>query len=278
MMNRRVRQFWIPIMVSLGGSTGSLMILQKIIHPSEAPWKHAGVPFMPYLLWAVALPLVGAATGYLSRRAGSSRGARILAALSPSILMVPVWLFILMASHRPIQWANFFFGASFWIVVPGAALIAGAWPFLRPQDSGFQEPVNTRTKTFWLPALVSLGSSMAVLAISSAVGSRSFFLSRNLTNHVVYLPWILLLPVCGALGAYLSYRAGGLPSVRLAAGMFPAIAMLTLQSLLVFTGMIVLAKPALGHALRGLTFGIVIPAAALLLGTLPFLKVRKLGT
>jgi hypothetical protein len=278
MMNRRIQQFWIPIIVSLGGSMGLLMILQKIISPFQMPWKHAGVPVMPYLLWAVALPFIGAATGYLSQRAGSSRAAGIIAALSPSILMLPVWLFILMASHRPIQWGNFFFGASFWIVVPGAALFTGAWPFLRPQGGGFRGTINTRTKTFWLPALVSLGSSMVVLAISSVIGSRSFFLSRDLTNYVVYLPWILLLPACGALGAYLSYRAGGRLSARLAAGMFPAIAMLTLLLILTLTGIIVLAKPELGHALRGLTFGIVIPASALLIGTLPFLRVRKLNT
>jgi len=106
-MNSRTKQLWLPGLLSLAASMGWLMILQKVISPAQTPWKHAGVPVLPYLLWALALPLIGAASGYLAHRAGSSRPGRFAAVLVPAIVMSAVWLFILAGSHHPVQWTNF---------------------------------------------------------------------------------------------------------------------------------------------------------------------------
>ena len=141
-MNSRTKRFWLPAAVSLAGSMGLLMILQKILTPLQMPWKHAGVPVLPYLLWLITLPLTGAAAGYLSSRFNGNRAWSIAAVLFPSILMTPIWLLILLfGAHHLVQWENFLFGVSLWIIVPGAALLVGAWRFVAgcPTSRGLRD-------------------------------------------------------------------------------------------------------------------------------------------
>jgi len=273
MMNSRTKQIWLPGLVSLAGSMGWMMVLQKFVSPVQMPFKHAGVPILPYLLWTITLPLVGVASGSVSHRVGSSRRAGLVAVLFPSIVMAPIWLLILLGSHHPIQWGNFCFGVLFWVIVPGVALLAGAWPFLKTRGlQNADEPINFRTKTFWLPALASLTASMVILMISTLIGLNPFFLARGLSNQMVYLPWLFMLPLCGASGAYLSRRAGGSPTIRLATGLFPAIAMLALGSFLVLTRLVIFAQPQMIRATIALIIGVILPATALLIGTLPFIR------
>ena len=66
--------------------------------------------------------------------------------------------------------------------------------------------MNTRTRTFWLPALVSLTAAMAGLTISTLGGLEPLFVARGWATDVVYVPWLLMLPLCGAAGAYLLPR------------------------------------------------------------------------
>ena len=197
-------------------------------------------------------------------------------------MLFGLWLIILAillarGTERPIQWGNFCFGLLLWVVVPGIALLVGAWPFLRTQRrQDAQDLLNRRTRTVWLPGLASLGASMAVLMVSSRAGLHPFFLARGLANQVVYLPWLLLLPACGAAGAYCSSRAGGERPARVAAGLFPAIILLALGSFLTLARLVVLAQPRWFHAALAVILGVVVPGVALLLGTLPFLKTAKL--
>ena len=277
MTNSRTKQIWLPGLVSLAGSMGWMMVLQKIVLPLQMPFKHAGVPILPYFLWAVTLPFIGVASGYVSHRARSSRRSGLVAVLFPSILMAPIWLLILFASHHPTQWENFCFGVLFWVIVPGVALLAGAWPFLKTRGLNADEPINFRTKTFWLPALASLTASMVVLMISTLIGLNPFFLARGLSNQVVYLPWLFVLPLCGATGAYLSRRAGGRRTIRLVTGLFPAIAMLVLGSFLVLTRVIIFTQPQALRAVIAFIIGVILPATALLIGTLPFMRQLTVG-
>ncbi len=282
MMNRRSQLIWFPSLVTLALSMGCLMILQESSVQPQMPWNHAGAPLMPYLLWIVALPLIGAVSGYLSGRAEGPRAARFLAVLFPSVVMFGLWLIILAilmarGSEQPIQWENFGFGLLLWVVVPGLALLLGAWPFLGMQ--GRKDPqhlLNHRTKTVWLPGLASLAASMAVLMVSTRAGLHPFFLARGLTNQVIYLPWLLLLPACGAAGAYLSGRGGGERPARAAAGLFPAISLLALGSFLTLARVVVFVEPRWFHTSLAVILGGVVPGVALLLGTLPFLKTAKL--
>ena len=89
---------------------------------------------------------------------------------------------------------------------------AGNWEKLRwGIASAKQEAMmHERVKQIWVPGLVTLLSSYIVLALLQWVGTRP------LTSHpgeprgvVFYVPWLLILPLIGAAGAYMSRRAQG---------------------------------------------------------------------
>jgi cation transport ATPase len=135
-----------------------------------------------------------------------------------------------------------------------------------------EKMMNNRTRTLWVPGLVSLTAAMACLAISTLVGLQPRFEARGLATGVVYLPWLLALPLCGAAGAYLSRRAGGERPARLAAGLFPVIALAMLIGFLVLIGKFVLAKPEWLYFSVAALLGAILPSMALWLGAMPFLK------
>lgn len=135
-------------------------------------------------------------------------------------------------------------------------------------------PMNRRTKTFWLPAILSLlGASLLLMALE-----RLGFQPRSLWLHgfamSIYWQWLAILPLFGALGAFLSQRAKGSISARLAAALAPASAMLVVLSLILPWGLAVDGF----HFFRlvafgvGLTNWVAIPAIALFVGAAPFLK------
>lgn len=134
--------------------------------------------------------------------------------------------------------------------------------------------MNDRTRHFWLPGLVSLTSAMILLAIPIAISMQPRFLGRS-PLEMVLLPWLLVLPLCGASGAYLSRRGGGNPRARLVAGLFPTIALLTLGSILVITRLLTFAHPEWWYGSVALAVGIIFPSVFLLIGAAPFLKPAK---
>lgn len=271
-MNRRSKQFWIPAALSLGGSTGLLMALQRFLAPMQAPWKHAGVPVLPYLLWIIALPFLGGLAGYVSARAGSTAKSRLVAVLFPSLFMLAVWLCILVfGARRPLQWSSFLFGLTLWAIIPAACLAIGN-RLISTQKTLWNWSHQTRLQRFWLPALASVCLSLGILAGSSVLGQSSYFLKHGWSNQAVYLPWLVLSPLCGAAGAYLSRRAGGPRWLRLVAGLFPGIAMLALGVALTLSGKMVFAAPHARTVLRACMASVVVPSLALLLGTMPFLR------
>jgi hypothetical protein len=131
--------------------------------------------------------------------------------------------------------------------------------------------MNARTKQLWLPGLVSLTSAMILLAPLITISMQPRFLGRS-PLVMVLLPWLALLPLCGAAGAYLSRRGGGDQRARLVAGLFPTIALLTLGSILVVTRLVTFAHPGWWYGSLALALGIILPSASLLVGTLPFLR------
>jgi len=144
--------------------------------------------------------------------------------------------------------------------------------------------MNRRTKTLWLPGLISLTAAMVFLTISELVSLQPRFLapgffaavhtSTTSTNLplVAYLPWLGLLPFCGAAGAFLSGRPGGQRPARLAAGLFPWIALFSLVVFLTLIGQIVPFKHEWFGFVTELLLVSVPPAIALLFGVIPFLK------
>ncbi len=277
-MNNRTKTLWLPALASLTGSMLWRLILQRSFPQSQSLLNHAGLPLTYQLLWLATLPLFGALSAYLSSRAGGDRLTGLTAALSPSFVMIPLWLAlaIRMSHPSPRQWFGLLCGVLNWIVAPGIALSLGAWSLLSTRTKrNINTRVNTRTKTFWVPALVSLTAAMACLTISTLGGLEPRFIARGWATYVVYISWLMSLPLCGAAGAYLSRRAGGERLALLAAALFPVVALTSLVGFLTVIGKFVYAKPQWVYFSIAVLFGSILPGMALLLGAAPFTKTSR---
>lgn len=139
--------------------------------------------------------------------------------------------------------------------------------------------MNKRTKQLWLPAMVSLAISEGVLLVVTVVVGRDLRISM-MGPKVTYIPWLISLVIAGAVGAHLSRRGGSGWRTLLAASLFPAYIglgfVLAGIAITLITGVRVFARPQWLYASRALGVGVLIPAIALLLGSLPF--VRQKGT
>ena len=107
---------------------------------------------------------------------------------------------------------------------------AGDWQVLQRkiESSRKKEPsMPNRVMQFWIPAFVTLLLSMACLALIQIFGPSPWFAPAiNGWRFVapvglVYIPWVFTLPFIGALGAYLSNRAGGRARAVFSATIFP---------------------------------------------------------
>jgi hypothetical protein len=136
-----------------------------------------------------------------------------------------------------------------------------------------QEPffMNNRSRSFWLPALVTFFS----MQISWAILVRTSLYER-MSSSSVHPLFVFLgaLPFFGALGAYLSRRGGGNRVVRMAVGVFPSVAMFCLMALIFPVGLLVDQPSVSAHWARiciSILIAAVVSGLALLVGTLPFL-------
>lgn len=142
--------------------------------------------------------------------------------------------------------------------------------------------MNERTKHFWLPGLATLTASMLWLMMLQHLNWNServpFHAHPLLTP---YLIWLFTQPLFGAAGAYLSRRAGGGRVTRLAAGIFPSLAMLGLLVFVALTALFVERNPFVwkhpGYFALIVFPWAVFPAIALLVGVVPFLKMTKIA-
>jgi hypothetical protein len=140
-MKKRVHQLWIPGFLSLTLSTVFLMTLQKNgFQPRIVSWSGPGT-ILFYVPWLLSLPFIGALGAYLSTRAGGSRGTVLLASVFPVLALTAAFLLMF-----PIGWiieriigsqVDFSVVATAllmngigWLLVPGAALLAGGLPIL----------------------------------------------------------------------------------------------------------------------------------------------------
>lgn len=132
--------------------------------------------------------------------------------------------------------------------------------------------MNHRTRSLWLPALITLfGASVSLAAAQlSHVQPRLVWIGGWAIT--LYWQWLATLPVLGAAGAYLSQRSEGEIRARLAAGLSPALIMLIVMTLILPWALAIDGF----HFFRLIGFGlglinwVVIPATALLIGMLPF--------
>jgi hypothetical protein len=85
-----------------------------------------------------------------------------------------------------------------------------------------------RVTQFWIPAFVTLLLSMVCLALIQIFGPHPWVANATPRGWrfvapalLVYIPWLFTLPFIGALGAYISNRAGGRARAIFSATIFP---------------------------------------------------------
>jgi len=155
------------------------------------------------------------------------------------------------------------------------------WQKLRQriQSAKTKENVMTnRVKQLWMPSLVTMLLTMGLLALIQVFGPNPWIVARKSAWSliapvaVVYLPWILLLPVIGAIGAYLSSRAGGSRRAVFSSIVFPVLPylvffLLALPVMAIFNDRLA-HNIMFGALFVGLFAWVLAPGAALLAGGL----------
>jgi hypothetical protein len=142
-----------------------------------------------------------------------------------------------------------------------------------------EQTMNRRVSQFWFPAFLTILLAMSFLMIVEALGFEPWVSSAwggpqgTVPVAVVYLPWLITLPFIGALGAYLSGRAGAPPWTVFASVVFPAVPYLALFVIGLPTAVVldghVAHNIAISAFLVGFGVWVVLPAIALLAGGLP---------
>lgn len=139
--------------------------------------------------------------------------------------------------------------------------------------------MTNRVSQIWLPAFLTLLLSMGLLTLIQLFGPHPWIAARKsgwsliAPVAVVYVPWLLSLPLIGALGAYLSRRAGASRRVVLLSILFPVLPYLTF--FLIGLPIALIVDEHVAHNIMfsaffvGLAAWVVLPAIALLAGGLP---------
>jgi hypothetical protein len=138
--------------------------------------------------------------------------------------------------------------------------------------------MTNRVKQFWFPAMVTLLLSMGLLMLIQVCGPHPWTVSRKsgwtfvAPVAVIYLPWLMSLPLIGAMGAYLSNRAGGSQRAAFCSVVFPVLPylvffLLALPVMAVFNDRLA-HNIMFGALFVGLFAWVLVPGAALLTGGL----------
>ncbi|HXR33748.1 MAG TPA: hypothetical protein VN830_08575 [Verrucomicrobiae bacterium] len=86
--------------------------------------------------------------------------------------------------------------------------------------------MQNRVSQLWIPGLVTFFGSEVLLVVFDVLGLKPLvFHPGDPSSIVFYFPWLLSLPLFGALGAYLSLRARGQGLPVHCASLFPALIM-----------------------------------------------------
>jgi len=137
--------------------------------------------------------------------------------------------------------------------------------------------MNHRTKSLWLPALASFGcASLFLLGLTEISRQPEFLVQLNSGfGRSAYVAWMVAQLLFGAIGAFLSRRAGGNRRERFVAGIFPAMVMFALLAVWIPISAVVERNAfVLNHPnalLLPIFLWAVAPAIMLLLGAVPFL-------
>ncbi len=160
------------------------------------------------------------------------------------------------------------------------------WPELREEilcAETEEANMNYRTKVLWLPALGAFALSSILLALLIFAGLYPhIYLLKDGLFIPFYVPWLLALPIVGALGAFWSKRAGGGVLDRLLVSQAPSIiwlaVLLTFLALAPFIDRHVPLIFKLQGMLTYIVAWVLAPSLGLLLGAVPFLRKHQAQT
>lgn len=140
----------------------------------------------------------------------------------------------------------------------------------------WEDAMNQRSRTLWLPGLVTLTlASVLLMLMERFAFSRARVYWVDGVNVEFGLFWLLSLVPCGALGAYMSCRAGRTPWNSILASLFPSLTMLGVFCVVLPIAIFIERNTYVIHHLR--PFGLallawtVVPGVPSLLGALPVL-------
>lgn len=85
--------------------------------------------------------------------------------------------------------------------------------------------MKKRVYQLWIPGFLTLILSVAFQMMLQKLGFRVRIVGSGPNAILFYLPWLAGLPFFGALGAYLSSRAGGSRGTMVLASVFPVLAL-----------------------------------------------------
>jgi len=137
-----------------------------------------------------------------------------------------------------------------------------------------ENSMNNRVRQLWLPGLLTFIISMGLLALTQIFGPKPWILSwGHPPVAVIFIPWLLALPLVGAVGAFLSYRAGGSRRTIFSSIVFPVVPFLA--AILLISPAVLALDHFVAHnpvpaAIPMAVLGLVLaPGVALLAGGLP---------
>jgi len=151
--------------------------------------------------------------------------------------------------------------------------LSGDWRDLqRKIDSAGngKDTMTNRVKQLWLPGLLTFTLSMVSMELAQKLGPAPHILSLDKGTPVLmfYTAWLYVLPLAGAIGAYLAKRAGGSLRMVLLSSIFPVLPFAVVFMVAIPVGL------AIGHALMPVVYltmaigWVFAPGVALLAGGL----------
>lgn len=137
--------------------------------------------------------------------------------------------------------------------------------------------MNQRSRTIWLPGLVTLTLASVLLMVMQLFAfsrTRQYWVDG--VNVDVTISWLLSLVPCGALGAYMSCRAGGTRWNSLLASLFPSLTMLGVFCVVLPVAIFIERNTYVIHHLGPFCLAMlawtIVPGVPSLLGALPVLR------
>jgi hypothetical protein len=170
-----------------------------------------------------------------------------------------------------------------------ALALAGDWNDLRRRIQAARirkDTMTNRVTQLWLPGLLTFTVSIGLVALGQRLGPRPMFLHLDKGTPILmfYTGWLFTLPLAGAIGAYLSKRAGGSLRMVLASSVFPVLPYAAVFLIAIPVGLVMganLPDHMVARAIFSMVIGwILVPGAALLAGGLvvQFLLSRRLDS